>query len=505
MSGIMTDNFRVFLARQLWKQFQDATTEDNVYLFIARNTPWSDESTPPTPSDTIKGTDYDVWRNMIAAKKIASGDVSFAATRHDWETGTAYAMYRDDSSTLFANSFYVLTSDYNVYKCLDNNNGVVSSVRPTGYLTTPVQTADGYVWQYMYTMSADQALKFLTTTFMPVKELTADDGSSQWTVMQAAANGSIDIVKISSGGTLYGGANGGFVSATSTTATLDASASATSGYYTGSALYVSSGPGAGQVRNITGWNGSTKVAQLSAAWANNPTAASTYVVGPRITATGDGSGFSAFAGVKTGGIIDHVKVITPGTNYSTVTITATGNTGSGASLTGFLPPPGGHGADPVSELSAHNVMMSVTLNGSESSTIMTGNDFRIIGLVMSPTLANTGALANGLVYDQTTHVPIGSITGTFQLDETVTGSVSLATGSIVTSNTTMLRLTNVSGTFQAAETVTGANSAAHATISSTPSNPPLARFSGKPLYIENRGSISRSASQQELIKVVVRF
>jgi hypothetical protein len=505
MSGIITHNLRVFFAKQLWKQFQSSNNTDHIYLCIGRNTPWQHESSPSTPVDTVANTNFNVWRDLMAAKRITSGDVSFAAPRHTWTSGTTYAMYQDNSSTVFSNNFFVLTSDYNVYKCIDNNNGVQSTVRPTGIVTAPVITSDGYTWQYMYTLGADVAIKFLTDSFIPVHTLTESDGSAQWTVQAAATNGSIDIVKVVSGGNSYGGANGTIVSANSTTATLDASASGASGYYNGSALYVASGPGAGQIRNITGWDHSTRVARISSAWANTPTSSSTYVVGPRITATGDGSGFSAYAGVSSSGHIDRVRVINPGTNYSRITVTASGNTGSGASLTGYLTPPGGHGADPVNELAAHNIILSVQLDGSESNTIMTTNEYRVIALIANPVLSNTGVVANSSIYDQTTHLPVGSAVGSFVEDEMVTGANSAATGSIVSANSSLIRLTSVTGSFVIGEVVTGANSAAHATISSAPRNPPLRLFSGIPLYIENRGAIARSVSQKEVIKTVIRF
>ena len=36
------------------------------------------------------------------------------------------------ASTLHDSTFYVLTSDRNVYKCLDNNGNTASTVEPTG-------------------------------------------------------------------------------------------------------------------------------------------------------------------------------------------------------------------------------------------------------------------------------------------------------------------------------------------------------------------------------------
>lgn len=61
-----------------------------------------------------------------------------------------------------------------------------------------------------------------------------------------------------------------------TTATLDAGASAVDNYYNGQLLYLTSGTGAGQVRRVTGYVGSTKVATVDTAWATNPAAGTTF-------------------------------------------------------------------------------------------------------------------------------------------------------------------------------------------------------------------------------------
>ena len=64
--------------------------------------------------------------------------------------------------------FYVVTNDHRVYKCLDNNNNSLSTVKPVH--TTPdfVRYSDGYVWKYLYTITPALKNKFLTKDFMPV-------------------------------------------------------------------------------------------------------------------------------------------------------------------------------------------------------------------------------------------------------------------------------------------------------------------------------------------------
>jgi hypothetical protein len=64
------------------------------------------------------------------------------------------------------------------------------------------------------------------------------------------------------------------------TATLDASASATNSYYNGDTLMLVGGTGAGQSRIITGYDGTTKVSTVNAAWATNPDSTTRYVIVP---------------------------------------------------------------------------------------------------------------------------------------------------------------------------------------------------------------------------------
>lgn len=72
--------------------------------------------------------------------------------------------------------------------------------------------------------------------------------------------------------------SGTAVTGTSTTITLDSSASITDDEYNGCEVRIVSGTGAGQVRVISDYVGSTKVATVSTAWSVNPDSSSQYLV-----------------------------------------------------------------------------------------------------------------------------------------------------------------------------------------------------------------------------------
>lgn len=512
MPGIVTRRFRLNNADQFYESFSEAAPT-YMYLYIGRVTPWDGGDVPTTPTDTITNARYEPWRDMIAAKRVTGSDVTYCVDRYNWTASTVYAEYDDTSTSLYNNQFYVVTSDYNVYKCMFNNYGAASTVQPTGTGTALFTTSDGYIWKYIYSISAAETLKFVTTDYVPVKTLGSDDGSTQWTVQQAAVNGAIEIIRLTANGTGYVARTNTLSAVTnSSVLVLDASASGTDNFYTGASLFISSGLGAGQVREITGYNGTSKAATLASGLTVTPNTASTFHIGPNITISGDGSGATAYANVA-GGILNKVTMVNVGSNYSRASVSFTdgaGGSGAGAAATARISPPGGHGSDPVGELAGHNVMLNVRLSGTEANNFPTNNEFRIIGLLKDPLLAN-GSQATATAYDQTTKLTVTGITsGPFQLDEQITGGSTGAQGRLVAfANTNasgtngILSLTNVFGSF-GSETVTGNTTSATATATSFTLGE-LQANKGDVLYIEHRGAVARAPDQIEDIKLVVRY
>jgi hypothetical protein len=91
-------------------------------------------------------------------------------------------------------NFYVVTDDYNVYKCLDNNNGAYSRNKPTGSQLEPIKTADGYIWKFMYNIPINLRNKFYTDEYIPVVSALTNHFYS---------NGTIDNIFITSRGQDY--------------------------------------------------------------------------------------------------------------------------------------------------------------------------------------------------------------------------------------------------------------------------------------------------------------
>lgn len=93
--------------------------------------------------------------------------------------------------------FYVVTDEYNVYKCLDNNNGALSKFKPTGTQLEPIKTLDGYVWKFMYSIPINLRNKFYTDEYIPVVSALTSNFYS---------NGTIENIYITSKGKGYSNA-----------------------------------------------------------------------------------------------------------------------------------------------------------------------------------------------------------------------------------------------------------------------------------------------------------
>lgn len=175
----------------------------NFYYFIGKILPWNDPFNPDQPLDT-QSYEYDTRNKIILVKKININDVSFVIPRINWTSGTVYDQFDGDYSTnnpaasgatsLQRSRFYVLSSSFNVYKCLFNNNGVPSTDEPSGTDLTTITTNDGYVWKYLYTIPLSSRNKFFTESLIPV----------QTTVTNAFySNGEVDKIIIENKGSGY--------------------------------------------------------------------------------------------------------------------------------------------------------------------------------------------------------------------------------------------------------------------------------------------------------------
>lgn len=368
----------------------------NYFYFLGRVAEWNNTNTVPTVIDDSLAIDTVTRSEMVSFKKIQSDDVSCVVRRINWGSGGIYDHY-DSTVALSGLNFYVLTDEFNVYKCINNNGGVQSTVKPTGTLTTMFTTADGYIWKYMYTIPIVKRNKFLTETKMPVQRALTD---------RFYSNGAIANVQIVSGGTGYTG-----------TVTIDISGDGSGlvltpvmsdGVLTGVTI---DNPGVGYTYAIlnvltTGtyvtkasivavFSESDLVSDQSSVEGNTINGGihmikpinigSDYPNDTTVTIIGDGQYASVTPVIVSGSIVSYT-IDDPGTGYTYANVTiSTGNidinpAASVASCYAIISPLGGHGYDAVSELGADTVCLFSNIRyGTQINTV--NQDFREYGII----------------------------------------------------------------------------------------------------------------------------
>ena len=405
MPAIITNAFRTYNADNFISSF----STNKVYLMIGKATAWSGadlrqyagtptDTSLPTPIDTTSAP-YVHHNDMIAAKLISSSDISHVIKRTDWTSGIVYAEYSHLQDDQIDQTFFVMTDQYNVYKCISNYGGAASTVKPTGQLATIIETSDNYRWKFMYEVQQADVLKYVTTDWIPVKYLTSDDGNAQWDVQQAAVDGAIDHIDVTAGGTGYVNTHTGTAQAgTATTITLASTASATNDIYNGMTVYISSGTGSGQIKVITDYVGATKVATVST-WTTNPANDSVYEVMPLVTIS-HGSETPAPTTTATarcssvvGGVIKKIAMTAVGAGYRYTTATLTLGGGSGATLEPRISPKNGHGKNAKTELGGAYVMLNIRLVVTEGGYFTVGDDFRKVILIANPLVSGAAPTA----------------------------------------------------------------------------------------------------------------
>ena len=498
MAAIITEKFRQHNATQFFESFTEASAS-TYYLFVGKSTAYTSsttggsDSSPPTPSDSPSDTEFYAWDSMLAAKNVTSSDVSFSIPRRNWANGTTYDRYDDTvsssstatsgASNLYDSTFYFMTSDYRVYKVLDNNGGTAySGAEPTS-TSSSIFELGGYVLKYMYQITTSEAAKYLTSDFIPV----SDDS----TISSAAVDGKIESLKITAGSSYTNGT-----------------------YY--AAVYgdgTSAGTSSGAIVRITVSGGTIQSFGLTA--------------GSDTTVHAGGAGYT-FGTVN----------LASGFTFSDAALSsAAGIGGSGGVIEVVISPKNGHGNSAIVELGGHFIMTATTLTQAENDDITTANDFRQVGLVVDATNFGTSTVASATTRRQTFVVRASSVSGVFEVDEKITQATTGAVGKVVEFDSTNSLLyfqqerfgdfgtNNTTGdhsVFEGANVITGATSSATFTPSTSSEtitlannntittvsgyvNPELQPDSGNIVYLENRKPIQRDSDQTEDIKLIIEF
>lgn len=234
------------------------------YMFAARSQPWSnntgqnDDTAVQITNNSIAQVELSVYDDLLYGKLLVDSDVNNLIPRYNWTSNTVYANYSQNDPQLLEKQFFVVTDRFEVYKCIDNNRGAASYVKPTLTSTSGTfVTGDGYTWKYMYTIDSASNTKFTTTNYVPVVANVQVQGN--------ATPGSIDVIRITDGGSNYQIYESGYINGLVNrfTIQLPSTSSNTNDYYTNSSIYLKSGFGAGQIREISSSNGNSKQITVS--------------------------------------------------------------------------------------------------------------------------------------------------------------------------------------------------------------------------------------------------
>ena len=134
--ALVTDKFRIYAAESFRNTLQSS---NKVYMFVGRAKTWGSSDIPPA-GEPIDSFEYarTTYQDSVAFKRVDISDTSLVVPRVDWidpanttgGVGRTYSMYKPDyapakttangSSRLYDSNFYVMNSDFNVYKCLYN-------------------------------------------------------------------------------------------------------------------------------------------------------------------------------------------------------------------------------------------------------------------------------------------------------------------------------------------------------------------------------------------------
>ena len=519
------------IARSIHRDIKNGN--DYYHLVLGKTDAWEDED---SPEDVIDSVDYTntFRRNAILSQLVGAEDICHLVRRIDWQLNTVYDPYDSNYSVdnpaysdavhLSDANFYVMTDEYKVYKCLDNNGNSPSTVKPTGTATYTETLSDGYVWKFMFQISAADQTSFLDANNIPVRKVSGNPTHD--------VNGELDTITVTAGGSGYSGdptiiINGDGTGATAT-ATLDGDAIGSititnvgSGY---SFAYVTiSGTGTGAEATVQLGDADTLPAlQLAVE--------STVVKGTvdritvisqgqdyvendaSITITGDGTGAEGTLTIDPDtGAITGINVTSPGSGYTfaNVTINQNEGIGSGASARVILSPIDGHGSNPVKELFSNKIGIVSTLSDINNVDLFLDNDFRQVALMKN--LKEYG--------DETAIFNEQSGTSCFVAD--VNDQSFYNVDDIITTNDSgKFRVAQIrdngSGTYQVyllpeipqisnLSSLTNVTTGASGLSINSVTDPEIDVKTGDILYIENRLPITRQALQVETIKAILTF
>jgi hypothetical protein len=369
MPEILSTNLKSDLNRLFLEQ---SRASEDYYLFVSSIGPFD-------PSDSLFSKNEFLEKTLFA-KKISSNDMHYMIKYYPWQKGLVFEEY-DDQVDLTGVKFYAVvgpndndTGDYRVYKCLNNNDRTEVSNPPNWAETTPNQiyeTADGYVWKFMYKLTDLQFEAYNAVGYIPlVDDYVIDPPTSTGSQVS-------DILVVNPNDNFgYKEERGALVGSPYSTGIIivDPSTvvSPTTNYYTGQYLITTNPDGVTtRIFKITYYfyNKNTGNAQIRVGGelitgAANPVAAgvtqnASWKILPEVKIEGDGTGAIGIPNIVDSQIRS-IQLIEPGTGY--------------------------HNID---EFKCKHFMLYAYITADDNTQIGDSNTYTGVGIVKEPTFHDT--------------------------------------------------------------------------------------------------------------------
>jgi len=231
MPAVVTDQFRITNAGN----FVDSVLNENnsYYVFLGlpnpqgkvgetpavgfgRKSDWNTNT--PDPTDNLQYLNH--YRDTsLFGKKINSSNIRRVVKKHSWVANKKYDMYRHDYALsddptknnptpnagggLYNTNYYVITSEFKVYICLDNGGfGTGNDAKGNGSKDEPTFTDlepssagtsnDGYIWKYLFTVPPSDVIKFDSIEYIVLPNDWSTTTDSQILAVRESANSDVN-------------------------------------------------------------------------------------------------------------------------------------------------------------------------------------------------------------------------------------------------------------------------------------------------------------------------
>jgi hypothetical protein len=514
MSSIVTDQFRVNNSENFINSILN--DENSYYIFLGlsnpgsvgndvgfgRTTTWDDNpSNPLIPVDNLNYLSH-YKDTSLFGKKITSDNVRRVVRRVDWTPNTRYDMYRHDYDTnnlspvsnkarLYSCNYYVLTSDFRVYICIENGSsgsnplGNPSVDEPNFIKFEPSEagsSGDGYIWKYLYSISPSEVIKFDSIEYIPIPSNWSSSSDPQIQSIREYGNSDLNNNQIKT-------------------------------------VYIENG-GAG------------------------------YTTG-EYNIIGDGQGAKVYITVNSSGSIITTRVTSGGSGYTygIVDLGSSGTVQNPAKLIPIIPPSRGHGYNIYEELGADKVLLYARFDDSTKSFPVDTN-FCQIGVIKNPKKYNSSEIYKENNYSSLNAIKINTVNSIPNIGDTITQNIpgiGTARGYVASfdnetkvikyyqdrslyfaNNVDQTDRNDVSilgkyikfqsdgGTINPVGSIDVNFSGISTTVNNKKinldvsftnglSNPEINKGTGEVIYIDNRSLVSRNSRQKEDVKIILEF